>query len=262
MQTRRRAQAEAWIAQLEGAAELPSEVQQVILQHTIATVAAAAPVSDASVPATGKSFAQLDSLRRVCKRWDGIISSSPAFLDLFWTEKLCSLERMAWTRSHVNNKRLPSSFSLPYLQHKSSSSNSSLQDCSRQLQDSSHSTGSSSSSSSDTHCLWEVVNVRFKLNKSHKRAALFVAEPNPRTCSPQQAVALLHKMCELEGSKMAMLLLLQCPADTPQDWLQQLKAGAAAIHSPTTLNVFQRADGVVFLHPKNEQHKCYLKPRS
>jgi hypothetical protein len=116
MQTRRRVKADAWIAQLGGAAELPDAVQQLILQHIIAAVSAAAPVLDAGVPATGQAFAQLDSLRRVSKRWNSAISCNSAFLDLLWTEKLCSLERMTWTRSHVNNKQLPSSFSLTYLQ--------------------------------------------------------------------------------------------------------------------------------------------------
>jgi hypothetical protein len=105
--------------------------------------------------------------------------------------------------------------------------------------------------------LQEVVSVRFKIDKTYKRAALFVAEAKPSSCSPQQAVKLLQKMCELEGTKMAMLLLLQCPADSPQNRLQQVKDGAVAITTPTTVNVFEQPNGVVLLHPRNEQHKCY-----
>jgi hypothetical protein len=259
MQTRRRAQAEAWIAQLEGAAELPSEVQQVILQHIIAAVAAAAPVSDASVPATGHAFAQLDGLRRVCRLWSAIISRSPAFLDLLWTEKFCLLERMAWTRLQISSKRLPSSFSLPYLQDTKITSNS-LQESSSRCTTGACGSRSSMAVQACADSKHHIVNVRFKIDKSYKRAALFVCEPNPSSCTAQQAVAVLQKMCELEGTKMAMLFLLQCPAGSPEEWLQALKAGAAAISTPTTVIAVEPAEGGVLLHPKNEQHTFGISP--
>jgi hypothetical protein len=81
------------MAQLKGAAEMPREVQQLVLEHIIATaaVAEAARDSAASFDDSASTLAELDSLRGVCKLWHSIISSSPAVLDLLWTEKCCSL---------------------------------------------------------------------------------------------------------------------------------------------------------------------------
>lgn len=220
MQTRRKSRSDAWIAQLSGAAELPLEVQQHILQHVLAGTVAAADAAAAA-------FRQLDRLRRVSQQWNHTISCSPPFLALLRAEKFCSMERRAWDHTQRNSKRLPSSFTLPFL-----------------------------NDSSGTIC-----NVQFKVNKTYKRASAFVVEAKPSTLTPQQAVTLLQTMCELEGARMAMLLLLHCPADSPNEWLQHVTDGAGTITHPTTVNVFTRADGVVMLHPKNEQYKCWVKPK-
>jgi hypothetical protein len=72
---------------------MPRQVQQLILEHIIATaaVAEAARDSAASFDDSASTLPELDSLRGVCKLWHSIISSSPAVLDLLWTEKCCSL---------------------------------------------------------------------------------------------------------------------------------------------------------------------------
>lgn len=165
------------------------------------------------------SLPQLDKLRLVCKSWNANISLSEVFLGMLRAEKLCALERKAWgkTRSmSPDKKRLPASFTLPFL--------------------------------SSDH---QIVSVPFRINRSYKRASLFVVEADRSHATAQQVVSLLQTMCDLEGSVCVMLFMIQLPSSSPEDWLDQIKAGAAGAQ-PVATECRQRS---MALSP-HDQHTC------
>lgn len=120
--TRQKSASICWLESMQQAARLPDGV---VMQRLDCCCRAACLDSidpqQWSMGTCSSTFADLDRLRRVSTAFNQRISHNTDFLQLLCCEKLRALERKTWgKRGRLNQKKLPASFTLPFLSAASS----------------------------------------------------------------------------------------------------------------------------------------------